>query len=84
MTKTLFQFYMRVCRTFSPLLTVMSCVRHGWMMLQMPILVLWHSGSEAAVPVPVRGRICKYKAKTVVLPSVSYHYICTLKATCYG
>lgn len=42
-------------------LTVMASMRHGWVVLEMPVLVLRHCGGEAAVSAPVRVRVCDRK-----------------------
>lgn len=44
-----------------PPLTVMAGVRHGGVVLEMPVLVLGHCGGEAAVSAPVGVWICDRK-----------------------
>lgn len=44
-----------------PPLTVMAGVRHGGVVLEMPVLVLRHRGGEAAVSAPVGVGICDRK-----------------------
>lgn len=39
-------------------LTVLAGMGHGWVVLEMSVLVLRHRGSEAAVSAPVGVRIC--------------------------
>lgn len=46
------------CRLCFLLLTVMASVGHGWVVLEMSVLVLRHCGGEAAVSAPAGVWIC--------------------------